>query len=81
MSTTRASVKAGAGDKGVSLMPGEKKGGKSSDIKEELCELEVQEGSPDDCKPSPLKLSSNSRKRVKRDTTNDVLYATSYCQK
>ena len=34
-----------------------------------------QEGSPDDCKPSPLKLSSNSRKRVKRDTTNDVLYA------
>jgi len=68
-------VKAGAGDKGVSLMPGEKKGGKSSDIKEELCELEVQEGSPDDCKPSPLKLSSNSRKRVKRDTTNDVLYA------
>lgn len=75
MSSTRASVKADADDKRVaSLKPGEKKGGESSVVKEELCE-QGQEGSPDDCKPSPPKSSSNSRKRVKRDTTNDVLYA------
>ena len=76
--STRASVKAEADKKGVALKPGEKKSGKSSNIKEELCE-QGQEGCPDqpvdDCKPSPLISATNSRKRVKRDTTNDVLYA------